>query len=132
MVICCCFDKGRGRSWAMNAVCRRLCAYQLAADLRPRWRHVDSEYCAADGDSRGQPALGSSPEALGPHDPTRGGVDNQVSEQTTETALEGKDRHRGRLKLEASLDEARPVVTRSTPAWGRRADAVVLELFAGA
>ena len=56
MVTSCYFDKGRGRSWAMNAARRRVCACQLAANLRPRGGHVDSEYWAADGGSRGLPA----------------------------------------------------------------------------
>lgn len=52
MVCCCAFDKGRSQSWALNAVCRQLLAYSAGAGLRPRWRHVRSEHCAADYDSR--------------------------------------------------------------------------------
>ena len=46
------FDKGRSKSWALNALCRRACATQLAADVVWRLRHVRSDGNVADEGSR--------------------------------------------------------------------------------
>ena len=46
------FDKGRSKSWALNALCRRSCALQLAADVVWRLRHVRSEKNVSDEGSR--------------------------------------------------------------------------------
>ena len=67
MVTCLSFDKGRSRSWALNSVCRRLASYVCAAGVRPRWRHIDSEICAAATDSRWcEPAAGGMSRIGGP------------------------------------------------------------------
>eukprot|EP00971_Amphidinium_carterae_P317650 6314371-Amphidinium_carterae.1 len=50
------FDKGRSQSFALNALCRRMCAFLLACDVRLGLRHIVSEDNPADaGSRRGQP-----------------------------------------------------------------------------
>ena len=46
------FDKGRSKSWALNAMCRRACALTIAADIVWRLRHIRSEGNVSDRGSR--------------------------------------------------------------------------------
>ena len=46
------FDKGRSKSWALNAMCRRACALTVAADIVWRLRHIRSEGNVSDEGSR--------------------------------------------------------------------------------
>eukprot|EP00974_Lingulodinium_polyedra_P109276 10572576-Lingulodinium_polyedra.AAC.1 len=43
LTACCCLEKGRARSWALNALCKRVAAYSLGCQARFRWRHIDSK-----------------------------------------------------------------------------------------
>ncbi|CAK0847980.1 unnamed protein product, partial [Prorocentrum cordatum] len=49
---CCCLDKGRSTSRALNTQCRRAAGYALGCGIRWRVRHVPTDLCAADFGSR--------------------------------------------------------------------------------
>ena len=46
------FDKGRSKSWALNALCRRVCSLVVACDIVWRLRHIRSEKNICDKGSR--------------------------------------------------------------------------------
>ena len=52
LVSCLAFEKGRSRATALNKLCRRAAAYQLACRVQWRLRHIKSERNVADGPSR--------------------------------------------------------------------------------
>ena len=52
MVGVCVFDKGRARSFALNALCRRAAAYQVGCAIRWRVRHIPTDRMIADFGSR--------------------------------------------------------------------------------
>ncbi|CAK0872354.1 unnamed protein product, partial [Prorocentrum cordatum] len=52
MVTCCCLDKGRSTSRALNTQCRQAAGYALGCGIRRRVRHVPTDLCVADYGSR--------------------------------------------------------------------------------
>ncbi|CAK0832272.1 unnamed protein product [Prorocentrum cordatum] len=52
MVTCCCLDKGRSTSRALNTQRRRAAGYALGCGIRWRARHVPTDLCVADFGSR--------------------------------------------------------------------------------
>ena len=46
------FDKGRSKSWALNALCRRVCALIVACDIVWRLRRICSEKNVSEEGSR--------------------------------------------------------------------------------
>ncbi|CAK0791446.1 unnamed protein product [Prorocentrum cordatum] len=52
LVSICAFEKGRAKSWALNALARRAASYQIAARIRWHSRHVESKRNVADAGSR--------------------------------------------------------------------------------
>ena len=52
LVSVCAFEKGRSKSWALNTLCRRSAAYQVACTVRWRLRHLVSARNPADAGSR--------------------------------------------------------------------------------
>ena len=68
LVSVCAFEKGRGKSWPLNTLCRRSAAYQLAASVQWRLRHLVSARNPADAGSRRHeqtwPHRGRPPEHL--------------------------------------------------------------------
>lgn len=52
LVSCCALERGRARSWALDAGCRWVAAYTLACGLRLHARHVATDRNRADRGSR--------------------------------------------------------------------------------
>ena len=52
LVSCLAFEKGRSRSTALNKLCQRAAAYQLACRVQWRLRRISAERNVADGPSR--------------------------------------------------------------------------------
>ena len=48
----CAFEKGRGKTWGLNSICRRAAAYQLGLAVQWRLRHVPTDDNVADEGSR--------------------------------------------------------------------------------
>ena len=59
------FEKGRAKSWALQILCQRAAAYQLAGEMFFRWRYVESERNVADEGSRRHDPLRGRGDASG-------------------------------------------------------------------
>jgi hypothetical protein len=52
LVSLCGFEKGRAKSWCLNALCRRSASYQIATRIRWQLRHLESKRNPCDAGSR--------------------------------------------------------------------------------
>ena len=64
------FEKGRSSSWALNNLCKRLCAYKLAGRLQLRFRYIESKRNVADEGSRYPERFRRPARADAPSSPT--------------------------------------------------------------
>ena len=83
LVSICAFEKGRAKSWALNALARRAASYQIAARIRWHSRHVESKRNVADAGSRLHETGGASGlDDRAPVLPTVGQSENTSSHST--------------------------------------------------